>query len=90
MFVYCNAPISKKRFIWMCAAPNIILGFIPYIILLMGNFDFSVQIANILVISSWLMIVAGIGDYVNIYNAIRQVPKGGKIINYGLHSFWIN
>jgi len=57
--------------------------------MLFGIFDFTARVTNVLAITSWLMIATGIGDYVNIYNAIRQVPKEGKVINYGLHSFWI-
>lgn len=89
LFIYCNETLSKKRFIWMCAAPNVILGVIPYILFIIGAFDFNSNISNIIALTSWIMISSGIGDYLNIYNTIRQVPKGGKILNYGFHSFWI-
>ena len=38
---------------------------------------------------TWIMIIMSMGDFTNIYNAIRQVPKGAKIFNYGLHSYWL-
>ena len=88
LFVYCNEPLSKKKFIWMCAAPNVILGCIPYFLFIIGIFDFNYNISNIIGLSSWMMISSGIGDYLNIYNTIRQVPKNGKVLNYGFHSFW--
>lgn len=90
LFVYCNAILSKRRFIWMCAAPNVILGAIPYGLFIIGIFDFNNTIASIIGITSWIMILSGIGDYLNIYNALKQVPKSGEIINYGFHSYWIN
>lgn len=89
LFVHCNDSVSKKRFIWISIAPNLFLGFIPYILYIIGVFDFSIQASNIIGLISFFMIFAGVGDYLNIYNTIRQVPKGSKVINYGLHSFWI-
>ena len=90
MFIYCNEQLSKKKFVWMCAAPNVILGFVPYVLFAIGVFDFNYNISNIIGITSWLMICSGIGDYLNIYNTMRQVPEYGKVFNYGIHSYWIN
>lgn len=42
------------------------------------------------VFTTWIMTIMAIGDYANIYNAVRQVPKGAKIFNYGMHSYWIS
>ena len=41
-----------------------------------------------IVFTTWIMTIMSIGDFANIFNAIRQVPKGGKVFNYGIHSFW--
>lgn len=90
LFIYCNDQLSKKKFVWMCAAPNVILGFVPYVLFAIGVFDFNYNISNIIGITSWLMICSGIGDYLNIYNTMRQVPEHGKVFNYGIHSYWIN
>ena len=89
MFVYCNTPISKKRFIWMSAAPNIILGFIPFSLFMLGVFDFNYSISEFVGIISWFVILSGVGDYLNIFNAIRQVPRHANVINYGIHSYWV-
>jgi hypothetical protein len=88
LFVYCNKAVTKKRFIWMCISPNLVLGFIPYILFVMGALDFNRNISNIVGIFSCIMIASGIGDYLNIYNTIKQVPSNAKVIGYGIHSFW--
>jgi len=88
LFVYCNEAVSKTRFIWVSIAPNLILGFIPFILFIMGVFDFNNFIRDLIGFTSWVMIISGIGDYLNIYNAIRQVPNKAYIINSGFHSFW--
>lgn len=88
LFVYCNEAVSKKRFIWICIAPNLILGVIPFMGFLFGLFDFNDFIKCVIGIISWIMITSGIGDYLNIYNALRQVPKKAYIINNGFNSFW--
>lgn len=89
LFVYCSEPLPKKKFIWMCFAPNLILGYIPFILFIIGIFDFNRSISNLVGISSWIMIVSGIGDYLNIYNTIKQVPKNADVFNYGFHSYWV-
>lgn len=36
--VYCNVPISRERFMAMCLAPAVLLGFVPFVLwLLWGN-----------------------------------------------------
>ena len=35
-----------------------------------------------------LAIGAGAGDYINVFNALTQVPKGGLIYMCGFHSYW--
>lgn len=30
----------------------------------------------------------GFGDYINVYNAIKQMPKGAKTYLSGMHSYW--
>ena len=35
-----------------------------------------------------IAIGSGAGDYINIYNALRQVPKGGLCYMSGMHSYW--
>lgn len=89
MFVYTNEPIMKIKWIWMCLAPNILLGFLPYIVSICIFWISPSIIPVFAMYISWIMFVSGVGDYYNVYNAIKQVPKNGKIFNYGLHSYWI-
>ena len=82
LFVVGTEDMSKKRFILMCLCPNIILGFIPYI--------FFLIFPNIIFLGVFgtLCIGSGFGDYMNVFNAIRQVPKGAKVYMNGMHSYW--
>lgn len=88
-FVYCDALLSKKRFIILCAAPAVILGIIPFIIWYVLADYIVMPYSLAFVFTTWIMTIMAIGDYANIYNAVRQVPKGAKIFNYGMHSYWI-
>lgn len=82
VFVVGTEDMSKLRFIFMCLCPNIFLGVIPYIIFLMyPNIVF-------LGLFGLICIGMGFGDYVNVYNAIKQIPKGAKTYLSGLHSYW--
>ncbi|MFA9398525.1 MAG: DUF3267 domain-containing protein [Clostridiaceae bacterium] len=45
-FVYCNGQVSKGKFIWISLCPNIILGFIPYALWILGIFDFNFFMRN--------------------------------------------
>lgn len=72
----------------MCFALNLILGYIPFILFIIGVFDFNRSISNLVGILSWIMIASGIGDYLNIYNTVKQVQKNADVFNYGFHSYW--
>ncbi|SFA70804.1 Putative zincin peptidase [Acetitomaculum ruminis DSM 5522] len=88
-FIYCDALMNRNRFIAMCLAPAIILGIIPFIIwIFIANYLPSLY--NICFVFSCVLLVLGaIGDFGNVYNTLTQVPKKAKVMNYGLHSFWI-
>lgn len=87
--MHFNQPITKLRFIWVCFTPNLILGYIPFVLFMLGYFDFNNNLCNIIGVVSWIMIISGVGDYLNIYNTVIQAPKNSKIMNYGIHSYWI-
>lgn len=89
LFVTFYEPITKIRFIMMSLAPAIILGFVPFTLYLMGWFDFNSTLSAIIGLTSWLMILSGVGDYLNVFNAVKQVPKNGFVFNHGIHSYWI-
>ena len=89
-FVYCERETSKIRFIVMCLAPAVILGIIPYIFWLAFPLALTFTGGIMVLVISFLMTFMALGDYVNVYNAIKQVPKDAKIFNFGIHSYWID
>ncbi len=82
LFVAGTEDMSKSRFIFMSLLPNIIFGFIPYIIFLIFPRLIGVGLFGLICIGS------GFGDYMNVFNAITQVPNRAKIYMSGMHSFW--
>lgn len=82
MFVVGTEDMSKLRFIMMSLCPNLVLGVLPFLIFLF-NHDLAV-----LGVLGGLSIGMGAGDYINVYNALVQVPKGAKVYNSGFHSYW--
>lgn len=89
MFVYSDGLVKKKQWIWISLAPNVILGLLPYIVGFVTMILFPTSISFFVVFFGMAMTACGVGDYYNVYNAIRQVPKDAKIFNYGMHSYWI-
>ena len=81
-FVVGNESMSKLQFIIMSLCPNFFLGFIPYLIFLFNNQLIGFGLYGIFMIS------AGFGDYINVFNAITQMPKGSKTFISGFHSYW--
>lgn len=88
-FVYCDAKVSKTRFIILCLAPAVILGILPFFLWLAICPILSTVWRFFTMILTWAMTFMAIGDYANVFNAVRQVPKEAKIFNYGVHSYWI-
>lgn len=82
LFVVGTEDMSKARFIMMCLCPNIILGLIPYSIFLIVPRLVGLGLFGIICIGM------GFGDYVNVYNAARQMPGKAKTYLCGMHSFW--
>lgn len=82
LFIVGPETMSKSRFIVMSLLPNLIFGFIPYIIGMIFP-----QYIWLLVLGT-LAIGSGFGDYYNVYNAISQMPKRSRTYLYGPHSFW--
>lgn len=81
-FVVGNEDMSKKRFVCMCLLPNLVLGLLPYTIFLFNPSLVYVGVFGALNIGS------GIGDYMNVYNALRQVPNHAMIYMSGMHNYW--
>ncbi len=82
IFVIGTEDLSKMRFIVLSLFPNIIFGLIPYMIFLINPQFVGLGIFAVMCVGS------GFGDYINVYNALRQMPKGSKTYISGMHSFW--
>ncbi|MCR4998589.1 MAG: DUF3267 domain-containing protein [Lachnospiraceae bacterium] len=82
MFVVGTEDMSKIHFILMCLCPNIILGLIPYILFLIFPKLVGFGLFGIICIGT------GFGDFINVYNAIKQMPKNAKTYLCGMHSYW--
>lgn len=82
LFVVGPEDMSKARFIFMSLLPNIILGFIPYLIFLVNP--------NLVVLGAFgaINIASGAGDYLNVFNAITQMPKGSRTYLHHFNSCW--
>ena len=84
--VYCDAPVTKLKFILLSLCPNIILGWIPFILWFILP-DLG-QKGSTMLIFSVFSIMMGSGDYMNVMNALRQMPKGSYQQLSGMHSYW--
>lgn len=81
LFVIGPEDMSKLRFIFMSLLPNLVFGFIPYIIgMLLPNMALAFFGA--------LCIGMGAGDYYNVFNTLTQVPNGARVYSYQFHSYW--
>lgn len=82
LFVASPEDMTKTRFIMMSLAPNIVFGFIPFILF------FIFPNAPILGVFGAISIGCGAADYLNVINALTQMPKGSLTYLYGMHSYW--
>ena len=82
LFVVGPETMSKIRFILLSLLPNILLGFVPYLIgMLFPQFVFFLTFGTI-------SIGMGAGDYYNVFHALTQMPKGARTYLYQFNSFW--
>ncbi len=82
MFVIGTEDMSKSRFVFMSLLPNLIFGFIPFILGLIYPNLFGLLIFGMICISM------GAGDYYNIFNALTQMPKGARTYLHKFNSYW--
>jgi len=82
LFVVGTERMSKARFIFMSLLPNLVFGFIPFIIFLF------VPQWTLLGVFGAVGISGGAGDYLNVFNALTQMPKGARTYMHGFHSYW--
>lgn len=82
LFVVGTEDMSKGRFVFMSLLPNLVFGWIPYLLFLVcPQWVF-------LGVMGAISIPMGIGDYYNVYNCLTQVPKGASVYLSGMHSYW--
>jgi len=86
MFVVSTSPITKQRFIFLSLLPNLVLGWLPFLV--WAVLPYGEIYSNVLFVFSILNILGGGGDYMNTYNAIRQMPKGSIQQLSGFNSYW--
>ena len=82
LFVVGPGTFSKAGFIFMSMLPNIVFGFIPFIIFL---FDHSNTFMGTL---GAISIASGAGDYYNAYNALTQMPDNARTYLHGINNYW--
>lgn len=82
LFVTGQETMSKSRFIFMSMCPNLVFGFLPYLLFMLHP---QWTIFGTL---GALSIAMGAGDYYNVFNAVTQMPKGARTYLYKFHSYW--
>ncbi|MBQ5310627.1 MAG: DUF3267 domain-containing protein [Oscillospiraceae bacterium] len=82
LFVHGTEDMTKLRYIMMSLCPNICFGFIPLILY------FIFPQLTLLGTLGMMSVAFGAGDYINIFNALTQMPKGALTYLSGFHSYW--
>lgn len=82
LFVVGEDHMSKWKFIFMCMLPNIVFGFIPFILFLI-----NIKLVFLGMLGA-MCISYGMGDYYNVWNTIMQVPSNGMVFSKGHNSYW--
>ena len=82
MFVTGGEDFTKTRFIITSLMPNIVFGFLPYIIFMINPEWVSLGMFGAFCISM------GAGDYINVFNATTQMPKGSLCYMHGFGTWW--
>jgi len=85
-FVTSNQPVTKARFIFLSLFPNLVLGWIPLAIWTV--LPYNEVYSNHLYTFAYISIIFGVGDYLNMFNAIRQMPNGSMQQISGMNSYW--
>lgn len=82
LFVVGPEDMSKFRFIFMSLLPVLLLGFVPYII-----YFFHPELTLLGALGA-MNISSGGGDYINVFNALTQMPKGARTYLHHFNSYW--
>ncbi len=82
LFVVGPEDMSKGRFVFMSLLPNLVFGLIPFVVFMIWPKAIILGMFGLMAIS------AGFGDYINVFHALTQMPKGARTYLYGFHSYW--
>ena len=85
-FVVSTHPITKLRFIMLSLLPNMLFGWFP--LMIWAIIPYYGLLSDVLFYFSLFGILVGVGDYLNVYNATRQMPKGSMQQLSGFNSYW--
>lgn len=85
LFAVSVEPITKARFICLSSLPSLAFGWIPLLIWTIIPYS---EVSAFLFSFACFSILFGVGDYLNIVNAIRQMPKGSMQQLSGFNSYW--
>ena len=66
----------------MSLLPNMVFAVISYIVFLIPREWLICGLVGAFCTSM------GFGDYINVFNALTQMPKDAKTFLYGFHSYW--
>ncbi|MCR5283523.1 MAG: DUF3267 domain-containing protein [Lachnospiraceae bacterium] len=83
LFVHGIEKMSKARFVFMSMLPNLVFGFVPFAVFLCNPQWYMLGLCSAMCISM------GFGDYINVFNAITQMPKGAETYLHKFHSYWV-
>ncbi|MCM1023152.1 MAG: DUF3267 domain-containing protein [Prevotella sp.] len=87
MFVTALSPMTKARFIAMSFMPALILGWIPFLAGLLF-FPANSAAGGLLAAVGLYGALMGAGDYMNMFNAAVQMPRGSLTQMSGVNSYW--
>lgn len=82
LFVYGEEDFTKARYVLMSLLPNLIFGFIPFILFILH------PQWRWLGLIGFIAVPCGAGDYINVYNALTQVPKDAKVFMHKTSTYW--
>ena len=82
LFVVGPEDMTRGRFVFMSMLPNLVFGFLPYLLFMLHPAWLALGFFGAMSIPS------GFGDYFNVFNCLTQVPKGGIVYLSGFNSYW--
>ncbi len=82
LFVVSPDDLTKGQFIWMSLCPNVVFGFVPFLLFLIWPH------LTLLGTLGAIAIPCGVGDYMNAWNGATQMPRGALTYLSGMHSYW--